>query len=76
MEALERIANSVQGVKKSYIMRGSRELWVFFDPTTTSLAGAHTATTEIVNRINSSIKSPFKIQVNCFLENRIVEFAG
>ena len=76
MDALEKIANSVTGVKKSYIMRGSRELWVFFDPDTTNLASVHTATTQIVNKINSSIKSPFKIQVNCFLENRIVEFAG
>jgi ribonucrease Y len=76
LEALERIANSVPGVLKSYIMRGSRELWVFFDPETTSLADTHTATREIVSRINSSIKSPFKIQVNAFLENRIVEYAG
>ncbi len=76
LEALERIANSVPGVLKSYIMRGSRELWVFFDPETTNLADTHIATREIVHKINSSIKSPFKIQVNAFLENRIVEYAG
>jgi ribonucrease Y len=76
LEALERIANSVPGVLKSYIMRGSRELWVFFDPETTNLADTHIATREIVRKINSSIKSPFKIQVNAFLENRIVEYAG
>lgn len=76
MEALERIANSVVGVQKSFIMRGSRELWVFFDPSTQDLAQVSDATRQIVNSINSSIKSPFKIQVNAFLENRLVEYAG
>jgi ribonucrease Y len=76
MEALERIANSVSGVQKSFIMRGSRELWVFFDPQITELTAVHEATRTIVNQINDSIKSPFKIQVSAFLENRIVEYAG
>jgi ribonucrease Y len=76
MEALERIANNIKGVQKSFIMRGSRELWVFFDPATTELAEVADATRQIVNQINDSIKSPFKIQVNAFLENRLVEYAG
>lgn len=76
MESLERIANSVPGVLKSFIMRGSRELWVFFDPETTDLVGVSNATREIVRQINDSIKSPFKIQVNAFLETRLVEYAG
>ncbi len=76
MEALERIANNIKGVQKSFIMRGSRELWVFFDPATTELAEVADATRQIVNQINDTIKSPFKIQVNAFLENRLVEYAG
>ena len=76
MESLERIANNVKGVQKSFIMRGSRELWVFFDPATNNLSDVSESTRSIVNQINDSIKSPFKIQVNAFLENRIVEYAG
>ena len=76
MESLERIANNVKGVQKSFIMRGSRELWVFFDPATNNLSDVSESTRNIVNQINDSIKSPFKIQVNAFLENRIVEYAG
>jgi ribonuclease Y len=76
MEALERIASSSQGVTKSWIMRGSKEMWVFFDTDKVSPARMNATTRKIAKEIGNSVKSPVKIKVIGFYDKRIVEFAG
>ncbi|MEI6728910.1 MAG: Rnase Y domain-containing protein [bacterium] len=76
MESLERIAESTPGVQKSWIMRGSKELWVFFDPGKITPAKMNTVTRKIAEDIASSVKSPVKIKIVGFYEDRVVEYAG
>jgi ribonuclease Y len=76
MESLERIAESTPGVQKSWIMRGSKELWVFFDPGKITPAKMNTVTRKIAEDIATSVKSPVKIKIVGFYEDRVVEYAG
>lgn len=76
MESLERVTESVPGVSKSWIMKGSKEMWVFFDPEKISLAQMNDATRKIAADIAASVNSPVKIKVVGFYDKRIVEYAG
>ena len=76
MESLERVASNVKGVTKSWIMRGSKEMWVFFDPEQISLAKMNETTRKIATDIGSSVNSPVKIKVIGFYDKRIIEYAG
>ena len=76
MESLESIANNTKGVSKSFIMKGGKVLWVFFDAQNITLAQMQEATKQITNNITDSVKAPYKIEVTGFLENRVVAYAG
>jgi ribonucrease Y len=75
MEALEKIANTTVGVTKSWIMRGSRELWVFFDTQKISPAKMHKTTREIANKIKAGVRYPGEIKIIGFWEDKAVEYA-
>ncbi len=75
LESLENVANSVEGVTKSWIMRGARELWVFFDTDKISAAKMHSTTRSIAKKIQSEVKYPGEIKVIGLWEGRVVEFA-
>jgi len=76
LEALENIANSVEGVTKSWVMRGARELWVFFDTEKVSAARMHSITRKIAKRISSEVKFPGEIKIIGMWEDRVVEYAS
>lgn len=76
MESLERVTEAVPGVSKSWIMKGSKEMWVFFDPERISLAQMNDATRKIAADIASSVNSPVKIKVIGFYDKRVIEYAG
>ena len=76
MESLEGIANNTKGVSKSFIMKGGKCLWVFFDAENITLAQMQEATQQITSTITDNVKAPYKIEVTGFLENRIVSYAG
>ncbi len=76
MESLEGIANNTKGVSKSFIMKGGKVLWVFFDAENITLAQMQEATRQITTTITDNVKAPYKIEVTGFLENRIVAYAG
>jgi len=76
LEALENIANSVEGVTKSWVMRGARELWVFFDTEKVSAARMHSITRKIAKRISSEIKFPGEIKIVGMWEDRVIEYAN
>ncbi len=75
MEALEKIANNVRGVSKSWIMRGARELWVFFDTQKISAAKMHSTTREIAKKIQLEVKYPGEIKIIGLWEGRVIEYA-
>jgi ribonucrease Y len=74
MEALENVANKIPGVSKSWIMRGAKELWVFFNADELSPSQVHRATRKLAREINNTIKTPQEIKVIGFREDRIVEY--
>ncbi len=76
IEALEKIADTTPGVTKSWIMRGSRELWVFFDTNAISPDQMHTATREIAKRIQTDVRYPGEIKIVGLWEDKIVEYAA
>jgi len=75
VEAMEKIAEQTPGVNKAWIMRGSRELWVFFDTERITPAQMHTTTREIANRIQTDVKYPGEIKIVGMWEDKIVEYA-
>jgi ribonucrease Y len=76
MEALEKVADTTPGVTKSWIMRGSRELWVFFDTNAVTPDQMHVATREIAKRIQTDVKYPGEIKIVGLWEDKIVEYAA
>jgi ribonucrease Y len=76
MEGMEKIANATPGVSKSWIMRGTKEMWVFFDTQQITPAKMHDTTRKIAQQISSGVTSPVKIKVIGFYEDRAVEYAG
>jgi ribonucrease Y len=76
MESLEKIGETTPGVTKSWIMRGSRELWVFFDTEKISPTEMHIATREIAKRIQTEMKYPGEIKIVGLWEDKIVEYAA
>ena len=76
LESMEKIAKNVPGVTKSWVMKGSRELWVFFDTKNMTPAKMHQTTRHIANTISSQVSAPFQIKVTGFFEDRAVEYAA
>jgi ribonuclease Y len=75
MNDLEKIANDTKGVTKSWIMRGSRELWVFFDTEQISSSDMLSLVQDIAQKIQTTVNYPGEIKVIGFWENKIVEYA-
>ena len=76
MESLEKIGENTPGVNKCWIMRGSRELWVFFDTTQVTPIQMHEATREIANRIQTEVKYPGEIKIVGIWEDKLIEYAA
>jgi ribonuclease Y len=75
MEALEKIAENTPGVNKSWVMKGSRELWVFFDVNEVTPAQVHDIVRDLTNKIQTDVKYPGEIKVVGIWEDKIVEYA-
>jgi ribonucrease Y len=76
MESLEKIGETTPGVNKCWIMRGSRELWVFFDTQTVTPAQMHQATKQIAGRIQTEVKYPGEIKIVGIWEDKLIEYAA
>lgn len=75
VEALENLAKTTPGVTKSWIMRGSRELWVFFDTEKVEASQMYDIVRDITKRIQTEVKYPGEIKVVGLWEEKIVEYA-
>jgi ribonuclease Y len=75
LEDLERIANSFEGVDKSYAIQAGREIRIFVTPEKISDLEAKKLARDIADRIEQDLKYPGEIKVHVIRENRIVEYA-
>lgn len=75
LEDLENIANSYDGVEKTYAIQAGREIRVFVRPEKINDWDAQKMAREIANRIESELKYPGEIRVSVIRETRVVEYA-
>lgn len=75
LEDLERIANSFEGIEKSYAIQAGRELRIFVTPTKIDDLSAMKLARDIAKRIESEMKYPGEIKVNVIRETRAIEYA-
>jgi ribonuclease Y len=75
LEDLEKIANSFEGVEKSYAIQAGRELRIFVTPTRIDDLSAVKLARDIAKKIESELKYPGEIKVNVIRETRAIEYA-
>ncbi len=72
---LEAIANSFEGVEKSYAIQAGREIRIFVTPDRVSDIEARELARSVANRVENELKYPGEIKVHVIRESRVVEFA-
>lgn len=75
LQELEGIANSFEGVEKSFAIQAGREVRVMVIPDKINDLGAEKMAKEIARKIESDLKFPGQIKVNVIRETRAVEYA-
>ncbi len=75
LKDLESIANSFEGVERSYALQAGREIRIFVLPDTISDLDAKNMARKIALRIEQELKYPGEIKVNVIRESRSIEFA-
>lgn len=75
MKELENVANSFNGIEKSYAISAGREVRVFVKPQSVDDLAAIRLARDIATKIESTMQYPGTIKVNVIRETRAVEFA-
>ena len=75
LEDLERVANSFEGVEKSFAIQAGREIRVLVVPSDVDDLGAAKLSKEIAAKIEEELQYPGQIKVNVIREVRAVEYA-
>ncbi len=75
LEKLEEIANTCEGVEKSYAIQAGRELRIMVKPEDIDDAGAVEMARNVVKRVEEELEYPGQIKVNVIRETRAVEYA-
>ncbi|OLS03976.1 ribonuclease Y [Tissierella creatinophila] len=75
LEKLEDIANSIDGVEKSFAIQAGREIRIMVKPEEVNEANTIHTAREIVKRIESELDYPGQIKVNVIRETRSIEYA-
>jgi ribonuclease Y len=75
LSELEDIANSFQGIDKSYAIQAGREVRVFVKPEEVDDLTAKKLARDIAKRIQEDLNFPGEIKVTVIRESRVVEFA-
>jgi ribonuclease Y len=75
LEKLEEIANSFEGVDKSFAIQAGREIRIMVKPDEVDDAGSINMARDIIKRIENEIEYPGQIKVNVIRETRAVEYA-
>jgi ribonuclease Y len=72
---LENIANSYEGVEKTYAIQGGREIRVFVQPAKLDDYACQKLARDIANRLENELKFPGEIRVSVIRETRVIEYA-
>lgn len=75
LQKLEEIANSYEGVEKSYAIQAGREIRIIVKPDVVDDAGAMLMARSIVKRIEDEMEYPGQIKINVIRETRSVDYA-
>lgn len=75
MKDLENVANSFDGIEKSYAISAGREVRIFVRPAQIDDLSAIKLARDIATKIESSMQYPGTIKVNVIRETRAIEFA-
>ena len=75
LEKLEEIANSFDGVDKSYAIQSGREVRIMVKPEDVTDEGIKVMAREIAKRIEEQMEYPGQIRVNVIRETRSTEYA-
>ncbi|MBI5530652.1 MAG: ribonuclease Y [Candidatus Doudnabacteria bacterium] len=72
---LENMANSFEGVEKTYAIQGGREIRVFVTPSKLDDLGCQKLARDIANKLEAELKFPGEIKVHVIRETRVIEYA-
>lgn len=75
LEKLEEIANSFDGVERSYAIQAGREVRIIVKPELVNDDKMVLIAHDIAQRIESELEYPGQIKVNLIRENRVVDYA-
>ena len=75
LEELENVANSFNGVEKSYAIQAGREIRVFVHPEKIDDMAAYKLAKDIADQIHQELRYPGEIKVSVIRETRAVEYA-
>jgi len=75
LEKLEEVANSFEGVERSFAIQAGREIRIIVNPVTVNDDEIVLLARNIVKKIESELEYPGQIKVNVIRENRAVEYA-
>lgn len=75
LEKLEEIANSFEGVEKSFAIQAGREIRIVVKPDIIKDEKMIIVARDIVNRIESELEYPGQVKVHLIRESRAIEFA-
>lgn len=75
LEKLEEIANSFEGVERSFAIQAGREVRILVKPDEINESEIIHTAREIVKRIESELDYPGQIKVNVIRETRAIEYA-
>jgi len=75
LEKLEEIADSFEGVEKSFAIQAGREIRIMVKPNEIDDAESAQIAREIVKKIESELEYPGQIKVNVIRETRAIEYA-
>ena len=75
LEELEKVANSFEGIEKSYAIQAGREIRIFVKPDKMDDAQARKVARQIADKVQSDLDYPGEIKVTVIRETRVVEYA-
>ena len=75
LESLEQIANSFEGVEKSFAIQAGREVRIIVKPDEVDEVAAHQLAHDVARKIEDSMDYPGQVRVCVVRETRVVDYA-